>query len=100
MRSWFPTLLALALLRHSPARSASDRTALDRFRDSLAAVQDTAALRTLQQLPRPEAAARILRIPPAARSSRFAARSSARIPTPGDARGELRRWSSASPDWP
>ena len=48
MRSWCPTLLLL-FFTCSPLRgqSASDRPALDRFQDSLLAIDDTIALRAL-----------------------------------------------------
>jgi GWxTD domain-containing protein len=49
VRAWLPTLLALALPPVLAGQAASDRAAFDRFRDSLAAVHDTAALRRLQR---------------------------------------------------
>jgi len=49
VRSWLPTLLLLALPPALAGQTAPDRASADRFRDSLAAVHDTAALAALQQ---------------------------------------------------
>lgn len=47
MRSWLPLLLVLAMPAALTGQAAPDRAATDRFRDSLAAVHDTAALTAL-----------------------------------------------------
>jgi GWxTD domain-containing protein len=100
VRSWCPALLLL-LLPCSPLRgqSASDRPALDRFQDSLAATDDTAALRALGRAlarERPPNALRSLRAAFAsARLAELGADSSAR-----KTREELRRLTRRQPDWP
>ena len=88
----------------SPARrccgqSASDRPALDRFQDSLLAIDDTVALRALgRSLARER--------PPDALRSLRAAFASARLtelgvdPSAGATREELRRLTRRQPDWP
>ena len=100
MRSWCPALLLL-LLASSPllGQSASDRPALDRFQDSLLAIDDTVALRVLGRTLARE------RPPDALRSLR-AAFASARLtelgvdPSAGATRDELRRLTRRQPDWP
>ena len=100
MRSWCPALL-LPFLACSPlfGQSASDRPALDRFQDSLLAIDDTIALRTLgRSLARER--------PPDALRSLRAAFASARLtelgvdPSAGATRDELRRLTRRQPDWP
>jgi GWxTD domain-containing protein len=100
VRSWCPTLLLL-FFACSPLRgqSASDRPALDRFQDSLLAIDDTVALRALGRALARE------RPPDALRSLR-AAFASARLtelgadPSAGAAREQLRRLTRRQPDWP
>ena len=100
MRSWCPALLLL-LLPCSPlhGQSASDRPALDRFQDSLLAINDTVALRALGRAIARE------RPPDALRSLR-AAFASARLtelgadPSAGATREELRRLTRQEPEWP
>ena len=93
--------MLLLLLPCSPLRgqSASDRPALDRFQDSLAATNDTVALRALGRAlarERPPDALRSLRAAFAsARLTELGADSSA-----GETRGELRRLTRRQPDWP
>jgi hypothetical protein len=100
VRSWYSALLLL-LLPCSPLRgqSASDRPALDRFQDSLAATNDTAALRALGRAlarERPPNALRSLRAAFAsARLTELGADSGAR-----KTREELRRLTRRQPDWP
>ena len=100
MRSWCPALL-LPFLASSPllGQLASDRPALDRFQDSLLAINDTVALRALGRALARE------RPPDALRSLR-AAFASARLtelgadPSARAAREELRRLTRRQPDWP
>jgi len=100
VRSRCPALLLL-LLPCSPllGQSASDRPALDRFRDSLAATNDTIALRVLSRglaRARPPDALRSLRAAFASsRLTELGADSSA-----GIAREELHRLTRQQPDWP
>ena len=100
MRSWCPALLLL-VLACSPlwGQSASDRPSLDRFQDSLLAINDTVALRALGRAlarERPPDALRSLRAAYAsARLTELGADSSARA-----AREELRRLTRRQPDWP
>jgi len=100
VRSWCPTLLLL-FFTCSPLRgqSASDRPALDRFQDSLLAIDDTIALRALGRAlarERPPDALRSLRAAFAsARLTELGADSSA-----GAAREQLRRLTRRQPDWP
>jgi GWxTD domain-containing protein len=100
VRSWCPTLLLL-FFTSSPLRgqSASDRPALDRFQDSLLAIDDTMALRALGRAlarERPSDALRSLRAAFAsARLTELGADSSA-----GTAREQLRRLTRRQPDWP
>lgn len=99
MRSWFPTLLVLALPTALAGQTASDRTALDRFRDSLAAAQDTSALALLQQAlagRRPQDPVSSLRFALVAlRRAELGADADA-----GDARDALRRLVKREPAWP
>jgi GWxTD domain-containing protein len=100
VRSWYPALVLLLLpCSPLPGQSASDRPALDRFQDSLAAVGDTMALRTLLRglaRERPPDALRSLR-------AAFAATRLAELgadPDAGEARDQLRRLTRRQPDWP
>ena len=100
MRWRFPALLLLAapcapILGQSP----SDRSTLDRFRDSLATVHDTAALRALRRSLAPSRSgdARV------ALRSGLAALRRAELgadPDASEARDELRPLTTRRPDWP
>ena len=97
---WF---LALALLAAPlvplPGQTPPDRLALDRFRDSLAAVHDTASIRTLHD-------ALTRRRPADPLTELRAAHAALRLselgadPDASDARGELRRLAKREPGWP
>ena len=100
MRSWCPALL-LSLLPCSPlsGQSASDRPALDRFQDSLAAAADTLALAAVMQgLTRKDPAdpLRILRAGlVATRLAELGAN-----PDADEARDQLRTLTRRQPGWP
>jgi GWxTD domain-containing protein len=99
VRSWCPTLLLFFACSPLRGQSASDRPALDRFQDSLLAINDTIALRALGRAlarERPPDALRSLRAALAsARLTELGADSSA-----GAAREQLRRLTRRQPDWP
>jgi GWxTD domain-containing protein len=97
----FPTLLSLWLLAAPlplAAQSPPDRSALDRFRDSLAAVTDTVALATMRR-----GLARGAADPIVALRSAYAALRLAELGVDrdaSDARSALRRLTRRKPDWP
>jgi GWxTD domain-containing protein len=97
VRTWLPTLLALALPPALAGQAASDRAAFDTFRDSLAAVHDTASLRLLQRhlSARNDPTATIRLALVALRRADLHADRDA-----GDARDALRRLVRRSSDWP
>jgi GWxTD domain-containing protein len=92
-----PTLLLLVLPAALAGQTTSDRAAFDRLRDSLAAVHDTAALRTLQLRfhDRRDAAGRVELALVALRRAELQADADA-----SDARDALRGVVKRSPDWP
>jgi len=92
-----PSLLLLVLPATLAGQSTSDRAAFDRLRDSLAAVQDTATLRTLQQglHDRRDPAGRVELALVVLRRAELQADADA-----GDARDALRNVVKRSPDWP
>lgn len=100
MTRWFLALPLLAApLSPLPGQIPSDRPALDRFRDSLAAVHDTASLRTLRHAltqPREDGPVTALRAALAAlRLAELGA-----DPDVSEARGDLRRLTKREPGWP
>ena len=97
MAARLPTLLLLVLPSVLAGQTASDRATFDRLRDSLAAVHDTAALRSLQQKlrERRDPAGQVELALVALRRAELRA-----DPDAGDARGALRGVVKHSPDWP
>jgi GWxTD domain-containing protein len=100
VRPRFPALLLLLLPGSAlPGQTPSDRLTLDRFRDSLASVHDTSALRSLQRslARQPETG------PLASLRSALVALRRAELrsdPDASDARSELRGVTRRQPSWP
>ena len=100
MTRWLLALPLLAApLARLPGQAPSDRPALDRFHDSLAAVHDTAALRSLRH----ELARRHANDAISSLRAGYVALRMAELgadPDAGDARAELARLTKREPDWP
>jgi GWxTD domain-containing protein len=97
VRAWVPALLVLALPPAVAGQAAPDRAGFDRFRDSLAGVRDTSALRALQRSlsSHPDPAATIRFALVALRRADLQA-----DPDASDARDALRALVRRTSDWP